>query len=180
MNDSCLRIPCLPFLAKFSVFEGASLSKLFLYLDFSSLNLLEFHTAIRPKAASTTGFLSLLIRSTSVIEHLITDAEFFKRGDFIKCLRLCPFLKSLSIRRSQRQALSRRRGSKWIFPLVALLNVFTSSSSLGNDNSNNHADDTDLEDRANRLFPNLKDFEVSSQTAIFRSLSSPIHQIEKR
>jgi hypothetical protein len=88
----------LPFLTRLSVHESSSLSKLFTLLHLPSLNDIEFHTTIRPTQQSSTSLLSLLTRFHNTTK-LITDSHYFTRLEFIKCLRLCPLLKSLSIRK---------------------------------------------------------------------------------
>ena len=88
----------LPFLTRFSIREGASLSGLFTLLHLPSLSYIEFHTTIWPTPLSSTSLLSLLTRFHNTIQ-LIADPPSFTRQDFIKCLRLCPLLKSLSIRK---------------------------------------------------------------------------------
>ena len=90
----------LPFLTKLSVREETTgLSRLFTLLHLPSLNYIEFHTTIQPTQHSSTSLLSLLTRFHNTIQ-LITDAQFFTRQDFIHCLRLCPLLRSLSIRKA--------------------------------------------------------------------------------
>lgn len=88
----------LPYLTKLSVREGGtSLSRLFTLLHLPLLNSLEFHSTIWPAQDSSTSLLSLLSSTSIQLHTLITDAQSFTRQDFIKCLRLCPFLKSLAI-----------------------------------------------------------------------------------
>jgi hypothetical protein len=87
----------LPFLTRLSVREYASLSRLFTLLRLPSLNYIEFHTKIRPTQQSSISLLSLLTCFHNMIQ-LITDSRYFTRQDFIKCLRLCPLLKALTIR----------------------------------------------------------------------------------
>lgn len=137
----------LPFLTKLSVREdGASLSKLFTLLHLPSLNYLEFHTTIWPAEGSNTSLLSLLTRTTIQLITLITDAQSFTRQDFIKCLRLCPFLKSLAIRKVYTM------GGPPDIPACrvddAFLKLFIESS-----------------DDKTYLCPHLEDFESSSETA---------------
>ena len=96
IDELPLDIISLPFLTSLSVRESSSLKKLFTRLHLPSLNLIEFHTTIYPTELSSTSLLSLLTHFHNTI-HLITDAKYFTRQDFIKCLRLCPLLKSLSI-----------------------------------------------------------------------------------
>ena len=154
----------LPFLTDFSVCEDTNLSKLFGLLHLPSLNSLEFHTTIWPTHASSPGLLSLLERSHSMIQHLITDPQFFKRQDFVECLRLCPSLKSLSIRKAHTIS------TPPVWPQVDIptcrvddtfLRMFTS-------------DETGLEDSGGGgggeggegcLCPKLETFECSSETA---------------
>jgi hypothetical protein len=88
----------LPFLTKLSVREFTSLSRLFTLLHLPSLNDIEFHTRIRPTQHSSSSLLSFLTCFHNTIQ-LITDAEYFTRQEFLKCLRLCPLLKSLSIQK---------------------------------------------------------------------------------
>jgi len=87
-------------LTKFSIREGANLSNLFTLLHLPSLTHLEFQTTIWPKHERNTSLILLLTHSQCNIQHLTTDAQFFKRQDFITCLKFCPRLKSLSIRQS--------------------------------------------------------------------------------
>ena len=140
----------LPFLTKLSVREGANLSRLFDLLHLPSLNSLEFHTTIRPTQESSTTLFSLLTHSYIMIQYLITDAQFFKQQDFIKCLKLCPFLKSLAIRKVHAMV----SPPPWVqvdMPTCrvddAFLRMFTSSDDGG------------------YLCPHLEDFESSSETA---------------
>jgi hypothetical protein len=87
----------LPFLTSLSVREYTSLSRLFTLLHLPSLNDIEFHTIIRPTHQSSTSLLCFLTRFHNTMQ-LITNAKYFTRQEFIKCLRLCPLLKSLIIR----------------------------------------------------------------------------------
>jgi len=98
--DSNSTVISLPFLTKFSIREGANLANLFTLLHLPSLTDLEFQTTIWPTHEWNTNLILLLTHSQCVIQHLTTDAQFFKRQDFITCLKLCPRLKSLSIRQS--------------------------------------------------------------------------------
>ncbi|KAF8816839.1 hypothetical protein BYT27DRAFT_7154233 [Phlegmacium glaucopus] len=159
----------LPFLTRLSVREGASLAKLFTLLHLPSLTTLEFHTAIWPTSESNTGLLTLLMLSQSMIRHLITDPQFFKRQDFIRCLRLCPLLKSLTIRRSQAMSCPPPPWPQADIPTCgvddAFLNMFTSSSSSDVDNSNDdHGDEEPDNGLDGPLCPNLEIFESSSET----------------
>jgi F-box-like len=135
----------LPFLTRLSVREvNASLSRLFSLLHLPSLNYIEFHTAIWPTQQSSTSLLSLLTRFHTTIQ-LITDAESFTRQDFIQCLRLCPLLKSLYIRKSY--GLEPPPGSPSCIVDDAFLKLFFEPSNEG------------------YLCPHLEDFESSSETA---------------
>jgi hypothetical protein len=96
--DATAVIVSLPFLTRLSVRENTSLKRLFTLLHLPSLNLIEFHTTIYPTEQSSTSLLSLLPRFHNTI-HLITD-QYLTQQDIIKCLKLCPLLKSLSIRKS--------------------------------------------------------------------------------
>ena len=158
--DTNASIISLPFLTKFSIREGADLASLFTLLRLPSLTTLEFQTAIWPTHDSNTNLTILLTRSQCTIKHLTTDAQFFKRQDFITCLRLCPLLESLSIR----QSISPRT-PPWPqadLPATctiddAILDMFTSSSSNSSDN--------DEEPAAGCLCPNLQIFNISSANA---------------
>ena len=98
--ESATDIITLPFLTKLSIREETiGLSRLFTLLHLPSLNDVEFHTTIQPTPQSSTSLLSLLARSHNTI-RLITDAQFFTRQDFVQCLRFCPLLKSLYIRKA--------------------------------------------------------------------------------
>ena len=97
--DATAAIISLPSLTRLSVCENTSLKRLFTLLHLPSLNFLEFRTTISPTEQSSTSLLSLLTRFHNTI-HLITDSQYFTRQDFIKCLRLCPLLKSLSIQKA--------------------------------------------------------------------------------
>lgn len=160
----------LPFLTKFSVCEDTSLSQLFILLHLPALKALEFHTTIWPTQESTTSLLHLLRSSQNMIQDLTTDAHFFKRQDFIKCLRLCPLLKSLTIRRSHSL---NSPPPPWLSMIDipycriddAFLEMFTSSSSSNDEDSSSHGDDTSVEDSRGYLCPNLEDFESVSETA---------------
>ena len=154
----------LPFLTSLSIREGAgSLSKLFALLHLPSLDTLEFHTAIRPIPESRTSLLSLLTNPHNcMLQHLITDAQLFRRDDFIKCLRLCPSLKSLAIRKVFAMSYAMRSPQPW--PQMdspacrvddSFLKMFIS---LDDDNS-------DDQDSGTYLCPQLNDFESSSETA---------------
>ena len=135
----------LPFLTKLSVHEqNTSLSRLFTLLHLPSLICIEFHSSIRPTHQSSTSLLSLLTRFHNTTQ-LITDTRFFTRQDFIKCLRLCPLLKSLSIRKF---ALCTMPGIPAFRVDDAFLKLFIESS---NDEG--------------YLCPHLEDFESSSDTA---------------
>ena len=163
----------LPFLTKLSIREGTNLSTLFTLLHLPSLISLEFRTVIWPGPNSSTGLLSLLMRSSGMIQHLTIDPQFIKQQDFIKCLRLCPLLKSLTITHALGSP------SAWTQPGPitcaiddAFLDMFTSSSSSDDDNSNGHGNDgakIDLEDPEGCLCPNLEDFESSSETKFSES-----------
>ena len=163
----------LPFLTDFSVYEGASLSTLFTFLHLPALKSLEFHTTIWPTQESTTSLLSLLICSRSMIQQLTTDAQFFKRQDFIKCLRLCPLLKSLIIRTSHSMNFPQPPWLSMDLPACrvddAFLKLFTSTSSSKDDDSNSDGDDTGLEDTGGYICPNLECFECASETAFSES-----------
>jgi hypothetical protein len=91
----------LPFLTRLSVREYTSVSRLLTLLHLPSLSSIEFHTEIRPTQHSSTSLLSFLSHFHNTIQ-LITAAEYFTRQEFIKCLRLCPLLKSLSIQEGYR------------------------------------------------------------------------------
>jgi hypothetical protein len=88
----------LPFLTRLSVREFTSLSRLFTLLHLPSLNDIEFQTRIRPTQQSSISLLSLTCFHNKKTIQLITDTQYFTRQEFIKCLRLCPLLKSLTIR----------------------------------------------------------------------------------
>ena len=166
----------LPFLTKLSIREGASLSVLFTLLHLPSLLTLEFHTAIWPTQDTSTSLLSLLMRSQSMIQHLITDAQFFKQQDFIACLRLCPFLKSLRIRQSHARSYP-PPPPPWPQTDIrvcqvddAFLKMFIPSDSLvdnTNSNSNNQPAiiRIDEDPLSGCLCPNLDTFESSTATA---------------
>ena len=134
----------LPFLTRLSVREvNTSLSRLFSLLHLPSLNYIEFHTTIHPTQQSSISLLSLLTRFHNTIQ-LITDAEFFTRQDFIKCLRLCPLLKSLYIRKSY--GMEARPGHPSCKVDDSFLKLFFEPSIEG------------------YLCPHLEDFESSSET----------------
>ena len=136
----------LPFLTRLTVREeGISISRLFTLLHLPFLDYIEFHTTIRPTPESSSSLLSLLSRFHNTTQ-LITDAQFFTRQDFIRCLRLCPLLKSLSIRRVYAMGAPPDIPSCRIDD--AFLKLFTESS---NDEG--------------YLCPHLEDFESSSETA---------------
>ena len=137
----------LPSLSRLSVREdGTRLSRLFTLLHLPSLNSLEFYTTLWPVQDSGISLLSLLTPSTTQLITLITDAQSFTRQDFIKCLRLCPFLKSLAIRKTY------AIGAPLDIPTCrvddALLRMFIEPS-----------------DDEGYLCPHLEDFESSSETA---------------
>ena len=135
----------LPFLTKLSVREvNVSLSGLFSLLHLPSLDHIEFHTTIQLTDQSTTSLLSLLTRFHNTL-LLITDADFFTRQDFIRCLRLCPLLKSLYIRKSYGMDFLPGNPSCKIDD--AFLKLFFEPSDEG------------------YLCPHLEDFECSSETA---------------
>jgi F-box-like len=137
----------LPFLTTLSVREdGARLSGLFNLLQLPSLNSLEFHTTLWPVQDPSTSLLSLLTRITTQLITLTTDAQSFRRQDFIKCLRLCPFLKSLAIRKVY--AMSAPPDIPTCRVDDALLRMFVEPS-----NGEGY------------LCPHLEDFESSSETA---------------
>jgi hypothetical protein len=136
----------LPFLTKLSVLEETTgLSRLFTLLHLPSLNYIEFHTTIQPTPQSSTSLLSLLTCSHNTIQ-LITDDQFFTQQDFIKCLRLCPLLKSLSIRE--------------LYPMDASLCI----PSCGVDDAFLKLFFESSNDEG-YLCPHLEDFESSSGTA---------------
>ena len=135
----------LPFLTRLSVREvNASLSRLFSLLHLPSLSDIEFHTTIPPTEQSSASLLSLLTRFHNTI-HLITDAEFFTRQDFIQCLKLCPLLKTLYIRKSY--GMDPPMSSPSCKVDDAFLKLFFEPSNEG------------------YLCPHLVDFESSSDTA---------------
>ena len=136
----------LPFLTKLSIREeSANLSELFTLLHFPSLDYIEFHTTIQPSQQSTTSLLSLLTGFHKTTQ-LTTDAQFFTRQDFVRCLRLCPFLKSLWIRKVY--AMGAPPGIPACRVDDEFLKLFIESSSDGG-----------------YLCPLLEDFESSSETA---------------
>ena len=139
----------LPFLTRLFVIENTSLSRLFSLLHLPSLNCFEFQTrfGLWPiTQESSTSLLSLLTHFHNTIQ-LITDAQFFTRQDFIKCLRLCPLLKSLSIRKPT------------IYPdlmqQIPVSSVDDAFLKLFIESSNDEG----------YLCPHLEDFESSSDTA---------------
>ena len=138
--DATAAIITLPSLTRLSVRENTSLKRLFTLLHLPSLNFIEFHTTIYPTEHSSTSLLSLLTRLHNTI-HLITD-QYFTRQDFIKCLRLCPLLKSLSIRKSYGPP-----GAPTFKIDDAFLKLFFNSS----------------DDEGSPLCPQLEDFESSSE-----------------
>lgn len=162
-TETSTSIISLPFLAKLYVREHNNLSGLFALLHLPSLNSLEFHTAIWPTQGSSTSLLSLLTCSDSTIQDLITDTQCFTRQDFIKCLRLCPSLKSLAIRKVYGMGYAIRSPPPW--PQTddftcsvddAFLDMFTSPN-----------DDNNDQDPEGCLCPNLEDFESSSSETAF-------------
>ena len=143
--DTTTTLISLPFLTRLSVREvNASLSRLFSLLHLPSLNYIEFHTTIQPTQQTNTSLLSLLTRFHNTTQ-LITDAEFFTQQDFVKCLRLCPLLKSLYIRKSYGMEPSPGNPSCKVDD--ELLKLFFEPSNEG------------------YLCPLLEDFESSSETA---------------
>ena len=143
--DTNTALISLPFLTRLSVREvNASLSRLFSLLDLPSLNYIEFHTTIHPMHQSNTSLLSLLTRFHNTIQ-LITDAEFFTPQDFIRCLKLCPLLKSLYIRKSY--GMEPPPGNPSCKIDDEFLKLFFEPSNEG------------------YLCPHLEDFESSSETA---------------
>ena len=142
----------LPFLTSLLVVENSSLSGLFTLLRLPSLSCIEFRTTIRFTYQATTSLLSLLTHSHNTIQ-LIADTRFFMRKDFIKCLRLCPLLKSLSIRKSTT-----------IYPhsipitLHSLFRIDDAFLKLFIESSNDDDDE-------GYLCPHLEDFEISIDTA---------------
>ena len=137
----------LPFLTNFQILENSRLSRLFTLLHLPSLNSIEFRTNIRPTPQSTGSLPSLLSQFHNTTK-LITDSRFFKREDFLECLRLCPLLKSLSIRKPTLYH-DFFPGSRGGFEVDdAFLKLFIESS---NDEG--------------YLCPHLEDFEISSGTA---------------
>ena len=146
--ESTTTLISLPFLTRLSVREEtAGLSRLFTLLHLPALNYIEFHTTIQPTLQSNTSLLSLLTRFQNTIQ-LVTDAQFFTRQDFIKCLRLCPLLKSLSIRKAY--AMGAPPGIPFCKVDDAFLKMFFEPS---NDSDEGY------------LCPHLEDFESSSETA---------------
>ena len=139
--DTTTALISLPFLTKLSVCENTSLKRLFSLLHLPSLNFIEFHTTIYPTEHSSTSLLSLLTRFHNTI-HLITD-QLFTRQDFIKCLRLCPLLKSLSIQKA------------YAPPNIPSCKIDDAFLKLFFESSNNEG----------TLCPYLEDFESSSVTA---------------
>jgi hypothetical protein len=139
----------LPFLTRLSVREYTSLSRLFTLLHLPSLIYIEFHTRIRPRQHSSTSLLSFLTRHGfhNTIQ-LITDARYFTRQDFIKCLRLCPLLKSLSIRKGH---------SVGVWPDTLSCRIDAAFLKLFFESSNDEG----------YLCPHLEDFECTSGTAFF-------------
>ena len=90
-------LPPLP--TKFFVYEQkTSLSRLFTLLYLPSFNCIGFYTAIEPTHHSNISLLSLLTHFHNTTQ-LFIDTGLFTRQDFIKCLRICPLLKSLYIRK---------------------------------------------------------------------------------
>jgi hypothetical protein len=138
----------LPFLTRFSINEITSVSRLFTLLHLPSLNVIEFYSAIYPTQQPSTGtsLLSLLTGFRNTIK-LITDVEYFTREDFIKCLKLCPLLKSLSIRRPFAIGISPNSISCRIDD--AFIKLFFESSN----------------DEGGCLCPHLEDFSISTETA---------------
>jgi hypothetical protein len=139
--DTTKALISLPFLTRLSVRENTSLSRLFTLLHLPSLNYIEFHTTLYPTQHSSTSLLSLLTRFHNTI-HLITD-QLFTRQDFIKCLRLCPLLKSLSIRKA------------YAPPSIPSCKIDDAFLKLFFESSNDEG----------ALCPHLEDFESSSVTA---------------
>ena len=139
--DTTTALISLPFLTKLSVRENTSLKRLFSLLHLPSLNFIEFYTTIYPTEHSSTSLLSLLTRFHNTI-HLITN-QLFTRQDFIKCLRLCPLLKSLSIQKA------------YAPPDIPSCKVDDTFLKLFFESSNNEG----------ALCPYLEDFEISLVTA---------------
>jgi len=140
----------LPFLTRLSVREETTnLSRLFNLLHLPSLNYIEFQTVFRPTEQSSTSLLSLLTRFHNTTQ-LITDAQYFTREEFIKCLRLCPLLKSLSIRNVYAMGAPPDTPSCRVDD--DFLKLFIESS-----------------DDEGCLCPHLEDFESSSETAFSSS-----------
>ena len=167
--DASSAIVSLPYLTKFSIREGANLASLFALLHLPSLTTLEFQTAIWPTHEANTNLILLLTHSQCMIQHLTTDAQFFKRQDFIECLRLCPQLKSLSIR----QSISPRTPPWPQADLPAtcsvddsILEMFTSSSTPSDDDEEEEEEEEEgVKDPAGCLCPNLEVFNISSANA---------------
>lgn len=148
--ESTTALIFLPFLTKFSIREETTgLSRLFAFLHLPSLDHIEFHTTIQPTLQTSTSLLSLLSRS-HIMTRLVTDAQFFTRQDFIDCLRFCPLLTSLCIRKAYPM------GSPPGHPSCKVdddfLKLFFESSNDGE-----------------CLCPLLEDFECSSDTAFSES-----------
>ena len=93
----------LPFLTRLAVCEAlaTAASRLFTLLHLPSLKCIEFQSTVQRTEQSSTSLLPLLTRFHNTIQ-LITDARSYTRQDFIKCLRLCPLLKSLHFREPYR------------------------------------------------------------------------------
>ena len=147
-HESTAALISLPFLTRLSVIENTGLSRLFTLLHLPSLNSIEFQTSIWPSTqeSKSTCLLSLLTRFRNTTQ-LITDAQFFTRQDFIKCLRFCPLLKSLSIRKPTIY--------RTPVPRIPIFRVDDAFLKLFIESSNDEG----------YLCPHLEDFESSAETA---------------
>jgi hypothetical protein len=147
----------LPFLKTLSIREEiTSLSRLFNLLHLPSIHRIQFHTTIRPTPSQQqqqqqqSSLFYLLTPPHNVIE-LVTDPQYFTRQEFIQCLRLCPLLRTLSIRRDT----------------IGVATPIISSCSIDNDFLNMFTNDN--EEGGGYLCPHLKAFECSSETLFSES-----------